>query len=122
MTKQEKVDMFAMRLDGATLQKIGDKYGITKERVRQILEISDSKRKPKAKWIYPNMGNYMVEHKISLKEFSEKCEIQYWTLSNYMNGKSEPSIGAIKRMLQFTGMSFEEAFQTKEEQAVEKTN
>ena len=36
MTREEKIDAFTMRLDGYTLQEIGDKYGLTKERIRQM--------------------------------------------------------------------------------------
>lgn len=37
MTRDQIIDMFTMRLDGHTPKEVGDKYGITKERVQQIL-------------------------------------------------------------------------------------
>lgn len=36
MTREEKIDAFAMRLDGFTYEEIGQKYGMSRERVRQI--------------------------------------------------------------------------------------
>ena len=36
LTREEKIDMFSMRLDGYTLQEIGDKYGVTREAVRRM--------------------------------------------------------------------------------------
>ena len=39
MTKEEKIDAFTMRLDGYTLQEIGDKYGLTRERIRKMFAL-----------------------------------------------------------------------------------
>lgn len=37
MTIDQKVDAYRMRLEGATLQSIADTFGVSKERIRQIL-------------------------------------------------------------------------------------
>lgn len=44
MTRDQIIDMFTMRLDGHTPKEVGDKYGITKERVQQILAESSRRR------------------------------------------------------------------------------
>jgi len=36
--KSRIVDMLYMRLDGLSFEKIGDKYGLSRERVRQLVE------------------------------------------------------------------------------------
>ena len=60
MTKEEKIDAFTMRLDGYTLQEIGDKYGLTKERIRQILEKScKNERNTMKNYVYPNLADWM---------------------------------------------------------------
>ena len=40
---KDKIKMFEMRVKGATLQEIGDKFGITREGVRQILKSTISR-------------------------------------------------------------------------------
>ena len=37
MTREQKIEMFTMRIDGMTLEEIGERFGLTRERVRQIL-------------------------------------------------------------------------------------
>lgn len=37
-------DILRLRADGWTLQAIGDKYGITRERVRQIIEAHEKEK------------------------------------------------------------------------------
>lgn len=37
MTREEKIKAFEMRMDGATLQQIGNEFGVTRECIRQVL-------------------------------------------------------------------------------------
>lgn len=69
MTREEKIDMFCMRMDGYTLQEIGNQYGITREYVRQILDVG--KRKDIfQKIVYPGLKQYLVENKMSVRKLS----------------------------------------------------
>ena len=38
MTKEQKVEAYSMYLDGCTYQEIGDKFGISRQRVHQLLD------------------------------------------------------------------------------------
>ena len=113
MTREEKMEMFAMRLDGRTLQEIGDKYGLTRERVRQILPNYEVKRKGNKTLRttgYVNISKHLTEKGITLKNFAEILGVEYSTLRMYLNGKREFSISQIRKIIEVTGMSFEDAF------------
>lgn len=109
MTREEKIDMFCMRMDGYTLQEIGNKYGITRERVRKILDVG--KRKDIfQKIVYPGLKQYLVERKMSVRKFSLLIGTQYQTAINILCGKTKPRIDTINKILQSTGLTYEEAF------------
>lgn len=65
--KEKAVEMFKMRLDGATYQEIADKYGITKQRVHAILAVSNSIKIQNYDFvIYKGLRNWMEMNKISI--------------------------------------------------------
>ena len=37
LTSEQEADIFRLRVEGATLQAIGNKYGITREAIRQVI-------------------------------------------------------------------------------------
>ena len=41
LTKEEKLEAFAMLLDGHTLQTVGERFGISKQGVQQILTVKN---------------------------------------------------------------------------------
>ena len=128
MTDKDKVKMFEMRLSGCTLQKIADKYGITRERVRQILLQSVTNRKVirkdyefdegnLAKVVYPNISDWLMINGISIPEFarelSQEQGINYKAttrLENALQDKVEFTMKEIVAILKVTGMNFEYAF------------
>ena len=66
MTKEEKIDAFTMRLNGYTLQEIGDKYGLTRERIRQMFaSITTESRISRKNYIYPNISDWMIDNNVS---------------------------------------------------------
>lgn len=119
MTREEKIGMFCMRMDGYTLQEIGNKYGITREYVRQILDVG--KRKDIfQKIVYPGLKQYLVENKMSVRKLSFLIGTQYQTALNTLCGKSKPGMDVINKILQVTGLTYEEAFSLGGEDSDEK--
>lgn len=79
MTKEQKVEMFSMRLDGATYEEIAEKFGISKQRVNQIIH-----KEPKNRCIEKNVfiAGWLItlpatdfQHSSFLKKYSLKLAI-----------------------------------------------
>ena len=113
MTKEEKIDMFAMRVNGSTLQQVADKYGITRERVRQILFSYIAPRNEKV-YAYPNISHWMAENGVTLSKLADNCKLSYNTVRGYLNGTRYPNFIFVQYILKETGMPFEVAFQIRE--------
>src|SRR5699024_8607512 len=67
------------RLDGKTLQEIGDQYGITRERVRQLTQ-KELKKKPRLredKYIYI-YDHYDISLEDFILAFDEPSETYYY--------------------------------------------
>ena len=60
MTREEKIKVFEMRLDGYTLQRIANDMGVTRQRIYQILY-----ERPRRgfKSIYPLLNGWMNDNK-----------------------------------------------------------
>ena len=113
MTQHEIIDMFALRMDGMSLQKIADRYGITKEYVRQLIGTpSGIDCRVKVKSIYKGLRNWMDSNSISSYRLSNmlSCAENYTGFSRKITGKAALNIREIKDILSVTGMTFEEAF------------
>ena len=116
MTKEQVKDMFSMRLDGFTLSEIGEKYGVSKERVRQLLSkaTTGKNRCIRKNYVYPNIENWMFENEIIQQDIAEKAGVRQNTVSTVLIGKRNPSFEVISAILEMSGMTFQEAFQRKE--------
>lgn len=113
MTKQVKLDMFSMRLDGYTLQEIADRYGISKERVRQVMKVGSMDKKmgeSKKKWVYPNAIKWAERNHISVYRIAADTGITPNTLHNALKGKHQPNKTTIDALLRVSGMTYEEFF------------
>lgn len=116
MTKDQVKDMFSMRLDGFTLTEIGEKYGITKERVRQILSYTATgkNRCIMKNYVYPNIENWMYDKEITQEDIAKECGCSQNNVSCILIGKHKPSFEFISAVIKMSGMTFQEAFQRKE--------
>ena len=111
MTKEEKIDAFTMRLDGYTLQEIGDKYGLTKERIRQILEKSCKiERNTMKNYVYPNLEDWMSKNGINCTMLGKQLNVSRQSIYNILTGKNHPSFELINRVLDVTKMPYEVVF------------
>lgn len=111
MTREDKIKAYVMCLDGATLQEAADRFGVTREYIRQIF--NPRKRAPKEfSCIYPWLKNWIIEHGYSCPMFQDACGLpfSYNALLQKCKGMSDFTMREIKMILAFTGMTFEEAF------------
>ena len=111
MTREEKIDAFTMRLDGYTLQEIGDKYGLTRERIRQMFaSITNESGISRKNYIYPNISDWMINNNVNQYDLCKKLGCQQNTISSYLTGKRAPTFSFINLILELTKMPYEVAF------------
>lgn len=114
MNKEQKVEAFKMRMDGYTYDSIAKKFNVSKQYVQAELSRS-LKRKSNVK--YPKLQEWLEINNISNKKF---CEIIGSNANVYnamsvirksrMSGETGFKIDEIKKILEYTGMTFEELF------------
>ena len=114
MTREEKIDAFAMRLDGKTYEEIGKHYGVSKQYVERILNASAMKgTRPLDKIIYPNLGQFIKAHYNGVMNFC--LALGYGSrnttpMYKRLRGKAAMTISEVRNILELTGMTFEECF------------
>lgn len=114
MTREEKIQAFAMRLDGATYQEIGNKFGVSRQRIEQV--INKKLQKPSKRFIgkgflYPNLIKWMIENEMSIHDLTETLGLnRSATLTLKLKGKSEFKKREIDIILAKTNMKYEECF------------
>lgn len=125
MTREQKIEMFAMRVDGCTLQEIGDRFGITRERVRQVFNAVACReaniQRGTENFTYPNLSKWMRTNDVSMSELwvrmgNKQANSGTTKISKLLKGDASLGLrmSQIKKILQITGMTFEEAFAEKE--------
>lgn len=128
MTREQKIEMFTMRLDGHSLQDIGNKLGVTREYVRQVLEKSVQKeavmKKARDKIIFPNIANWMEVNQISIGDLTvlmgyTSGNSNYAMISRRLRNLDIWRMKDILSILKVTGMTFEEAFHIEHEEAAD---
>ena len=118
MTRLDRIRIFELRHDGMTLEEIGNVYGISRERVRQIMEevTHGYDRKMRCsymqKCIYPGIKKWLLDNRITASELNKKCGLceKPTLMYNRIMGVTEFKISEIQKILAYTGMTFEEAF------------
>ena len=120
MTKEDIVLMFKMRVDGMTLEEIGKEFGVTRQRVQQLLEANTKdpalRKVHGCECIYPALLDWMVTNCVSAYKLRKECGFGKTIDSFYarLRGVRPFDIDEIRKILDYTGMTFEEAFRTVE--------
>lgn len=113
MTKEQKIEAYAMRLDGVSLQEIADKFCVSKQYIHQTLpaeRLRSRRRHYLRKAAYPNLEAWMFKRGISNKDFSTMINVSIATVARLVSGKQGISKSTIDKILAVTGMTYEEAF------------
>lgn len=92
MTRDEKIQAFAMRIDGYTLEEIADKFGVTREWIRQMLYKSVSCDNYRRKYVYPEITKWMFENNINQKDICEMTGYKQNAVSYILIGRNQPSL------------------------------
>ena len=122
-SKDRSFEMIKMRLDGCTYKEIAEKFGVTRQRVQQIVAEFTGKERTKKSFnrtgfIYPNILEWMDEKGISLAELSRIIGIggeNSSRTSKKMRGETEFRMFEIKAILKESGKTFEYMFSTEKE-------
>lgn len=111
MTKEQKIEAYAMRLDGAPIRKIAEKYGVSFQYIQQLFPgTRKDTTKKYGSYIYPNIVRFLVENNMPVHELAELCDISYGRLQRFLSGKHGGSKWIIDKILPATGTTYEEAF------------
>lgn len=109
LTKEEKKEVVEQYRDGRTLRAIAADYGVSHQRIQQIVTEVPG-RKKHMECIYPGLRQWIVKKDYSARELAEVTGLSQRRLYSWLSGATNPPILAIKRILEVTGMDFEEAF------------
>lgn len=114
MTVDEKVEAYRMLLNGSTYQEISDKFGVTRQRIQQLIPGVSTKRKAAINsCVYKGISRWMQEKRYGYNDLAKMASISYQNLYMMMTGKTSLSKRSIDKILDATSLTYEEAFQKK---------
>ena len=117
LTREQKIEICVMRTDGYTMQEIADKFGMTKENVRLVINglLDRTTTNTNNGNMYPAIRRALVRKRISIYELSQTTKICVSTLYRAVSPKGNPSKKVIDAILAAKGLTYEEAFRTEGE-------
>lgn len=113
LTKEEKIDMFSMVLDGKTYEEIGQKYGISRQRVQQLLTTNSRSHRAVNTIIYTGLKKWLIEQDMSVAKLQSLMGFESKNVARTyikLRNKGIIKISDIKKILEITGLTFEECF------------
>lgn len=115
MTNNDKIAMFKMRLEGATYEEIAKEFGVTKQRIQQIMfrTLGERHRKSNDKIFYPNIRKWLEEKELTIRKFAQSNGLNYGTILRALQ-HDKMSTKTANQILKATGLTYEEAFRKEE--------
>ena len=110
ITREIKMQMFCMHLDGMTLYEIAKGTGYSVEEVANAINIKARRSKHHYGWIYPGLEAWMGKNRITLQMFGDMCGVDATHVHKWLTGKYSITKANIDKILRATGMTYEEAF------------
>lgn len=111
MKREDIVKAFEMRMEGKALQEIGDHFGVSREYIRQVLQFNvNGHKRGIADSIYPNITKWALENNMSAYQLNNEIGLCRHVHAFYakLRGKTRFSVDDIRKIMDYTGMSFEE--------------
>lgn len=123
-TLERNQKMEECRLEGMTYEKIADEFGISKQRVYQIIGKPDKRIIciKKSQCIYPELRKWLIENNMSINALTRKIygsvePNNRQTISRLLKGSNLPTKRTVDKVLKATGLTYEQAFYREEEGA-----
>lgn len=114
----------ALRGKGLTYAEIAKELGISKQAVAQVL--SKEQKSHFRPWtsdrcIYVGVRNWMNENQITMAELLRRFGFQpgsalHYRYRDYLSGQTELRKHTIDKLLEITGLAYEEAFRQEDEE------
>lgn len=123
LTIDQKVEMYRMRLEGQSYQAIADRFGVNRQYVYQLFgQKYKSEPYRNVNVQYTGLRKWMNELNYSVAKLARESGCMdnhsYNTSCKYLQGSPSMSIDSIRKILRFTGLTFEEAFDEVEQEGV----
>lgn len=115
--KKDITNLIELREQGLTYQEIGEKVGLSKQRIYQLIG-GNKKTKASIKprqCMYHNIRKWMNSNNVSMNALTRiiygNCNpANVYRIRNRLNGTVEPTKTFIDRVLEITNLTYEEAF------------
>ena len=116
MKNDEKKKAFAMLVDGATYQEVADELGISRQYVyKEFGSYFNRKCAAAEKYKYIGIRDFLLENNLNASKLGKAIGANAGYMNKILKGENSPSKKIIDKILEFTGMTYEEAFKEKEE-------
>lgn len=112
LEQQKKLSMFQLKLSGMSYEDIGQRYGVSKQAVQQLLTDVLSTRSRRRKTAFPGIDQYLFATSSNVTDLyrASHVEDEYNTFLRKLKGITRMDLETIRAILRATGLTFEEAF------------
>ena len=107
-SKERTLEMCRMRIEGKTFREIGEAFGVSKQRVEQILAKVLYKRGKRGHCVFPKVADWMDEHDHTIVSFAKLLDMKYYTVLSYVRGRYRPSLEFVSTVVKKCGLSWED--------------
>ena len=110
MTKEQKVQAYAMILDGVSVSDVAREFGVSRQRICEIFHVSNIRLEMAAdSCVYPNISKWMRKNHEGYTSIARKAGMYTERIRLALTGENVHK-SVIDAILAVTEMTYEEAF------------
>lgn len=109
LTEEEKQKIIEMRFNGYKVQEIAEKMHVSQATISNYTPKGIYNRS-KSNCKYAGIKEWLRKNGMSQRAFAKRLYMSEGTLRAYLSGKINVKKSVIDKMLEITGMSYEECF------------
>lgn len=100
MTNKELKEILALRVDGYSYEEIGEKYGLSKQRIHQIVRtaVDVPSMTKKKRYKYSNLYTEIAHNYSSVVDFAEQIGERPTTIYTWLSGKLPKNIKTLLKI------------------------
>lgn len=110
ITREMKMKMFGMKLDGKTPFEIAKETGCSPKEVAEVIGVRLRASHPHKKWVYPGLEAWMHENCVSIRILANMCGANNAVVRAWLCRKNDIMKRNVDKILRVTGLTYEEAF------------